>query len=659
MKLLNSIIITVLVSIFSLIGCSDNDIDTGTTTIGNALIYPFANGMPKFTNVTFKVENEAIDLYSVRANNIYTWGELVGDNLTSRIGVAMFDMKGPVNIEITFPSTPSNVIIRPIISGITPTISGNKITFTITEANQYSVEYNNTSINNPANSILVFANQNETFRGSIVRQAGIYKENISVGANQTLYLKPGAVIRGSVTLTGNNSKVIGRGIIDGSIFTNWINDGWRPVLPININGRNNVEITGITIFDSNAWNVEIRNSTNVNISNLKIVSSRSNSDGISIQSSNNINIENCFIRSWDDGIVIKNYDKAMNSHTIIAKNVRMWIDLAQALEIGYETNKGDNGNNPNPKIYNVLFEDINILHALHKAPISVHNGDNAVITDIIFKNITIENYYTGQGDGWNYLIDITNATATELEGTPSWTTVEARGSISGLLIENVNVLGGRNPTINVNERSGFRFLNGSAGGTISATVKNIFYMGIPLEYSTTNTGVTLTWENNINVGGEVVTAQWSSWNTFDDSSEGGTSNINLSETNGVFSISGNITNDATYVGYVGWTFEPNNATLNALRTATSISFKITGDGKTYRLILPTSDITDYCYYSASFSTTFDTETIITVYLGNFTQPNWGVQKAFNKPLIQNVQFQTSDGDLGYFNLTINDLKINK
>jgi polygalacturonase len=392
--------------------------------------------------------------------------------------VAIFDMGGVVNVEVTLSVNPVDVFIRPLRSNITHAVNGKKITFTITEPGQYSVEWNNNA-NNPKNALLIFANKAEDFRAiensskTITYEIGVYELDapIRVGAGETLYLKQGAVIRGAVVMDGNNSKIVGRGIIDGSHLKNWVNINYKATLPIEAYGKNNIEISGITIFDPNAWTVQLNNSSNVTIDNLKIISSRCNSDGISIQSSDNITITNSFFRTWDDGIVIKNYGNR-DSHTITAKNNILWTDLAQSMEIGVETNKGKKAN---PKIYNIKFEDNVVLHALHKAPISIHNGDNAEISNVTFKNITIENYQSGNGDGWNYLIDITNLTGSSMGGAGSWTTVNDRGSIHDVIIENVKILSGKNP--------GARFSSHQGGSIYDVTVKDVYYDTDKLDFS--------------------------------------------------------------------------------------------------------------------------------------------------------------------------------
>ena len=454
---------------FSMAACSNsNDPDT-YDGLGRVVTYPWPNGMAKYEDITMTADGKDIDLHSVRANNTYAW-TLNTEELCDQIPVAMFDMAGTISIEITLPVLASNVIIRPLNSGIIPDVNGNKISFSISQPGHYSVEYNNDP-RRPINTVLIFANPIENFTGTMVIEPGIYTQDYLINSGETLYLKAGAVIRGSVKMN-SNSKIVGRGIIDGSHLPNrilYLNH--QATVPIEVNFANNIEVNGITIFDPNSWNVQFQDTSNVTVNNLKVVSARNNSDGISIQGSNNVTIQNSFLRTWDDGIAIKSYGP-QDPYRISVKNCIFWTDLAQSLEIGYETNRGSK---PNPKIYDVTFEDIVIIHSMHNAPISIHNGDNADIFNITYKNITIENYQS-EGNGWNYLIDITNTTSEEIGGNPVWTTVTSRGNIHDIHIENVRILSGIAPQA--------RFVSSGSGGSVyNVTVKDIFHGSDRLTFS--------------------------------------------------------------------------------------------------------------------------------------------------------------------------------
>ncbi|MHB8130494.1 MAG: hypothetical protein ACYDEX_16005, partial [Mobilitalea sp.] len=115
---------------------------------------------------------------------------------------------------------------------------------------------------------------------------------------------------------------------------------------------------------------------------------------------------------------------------------QLWTDLAQSMEIGYETNKGKKDN---ALISDIAFENITVLNNFHKPVISVHNADDALITDVTFTNILVENAQMGSGDGDEipYLIDFNIAQSS------NWSTTKERGQIRNVLIDGVKVLSGR------------------------------------------------------------------------------------------------------------------------------------------------------------------------------------------------------------------------
>ena len=101
------------------------------------------------------------------------------------------------------------------------------------------------------------------------------------------------------------------------------------------------------------------------------------------------------------------------------------------MEVGYET-YGDT-------MDNITFQNITIVHNFHKAAISIHNCDDADITNVTYKNITLEDGQMlgdDRDDGESdFLIDFT--IAYNMEWTQS---ADERGTINGVNIENVKVL---------------------------------------------------------------------------------------------------------------------------------------------------------------------------------------------------------------------------
>jgi hypothetical protein len=133
-------------------------------------------------------------------------------------------------------------------------------------------------------------------------------------------------------------------------------------------------------------------------------------------------------------MVVKNYVGDTNNITF--KDSQIWSDLAQSMEIGYETNKGKK---ENAVISNITFENITVLNNFHKPVISIHNADDATVTDITYKNITVENLQSGSGDGdkMPYLIDFW------IPLSPEWSRTSERGQIRNVTVDGVNVLDGK------------------------------------------------------------------------------------------------------------------------------------------------------------------------------------------------------------------------
>ena len=159
---------------------------------------------------------------------------------------------------------------------------------------------------------------------------------------------------------------------------------------------------------------------------------------MSIQSSSDVHVTNSFIRTWDDGIVLKNYT-SNNTHDVYCDNIVFWTDLAQSMEIGVETNAGYSGVPAHPAIYNVEFTNIDVIHERHKAAISIHNGDNAEIYNVKWENVNIEDF-TKSGDGWNYWLDFTTCYPTDFGGSSAWAHHwDGTGTIHDIKLNNISV----------------------------------------------------------------------------------------------------------------------------------------------------------------------------------------------------------------------------
>ena len=153
------------------------------------------------------------------------------------------------------------------------------------------------------------------------------------------------------------------------------------------------------------------------------------------------------------------------------------------------------------------------------------------------------------------------------------------------------------------------------------------------------------------ITGEGTAAVFTSWSPFNDAG----SSITHTTPSGRQRIQGTI---AGAEGYASITATPDTATLNQMKTMTSFSFMVIGDGKQYDVMIPTTESNvSYNHYRYTF-TASAAETKITVNVpANLTQADWGGAGvvAFIQNNVQNFQFQLSGTDT--FDLTVWDIRL--
>jgi hypothetical protein len=376
------------------IGCVSR-LSYGEATIIN---YPAPEGIIGSQDARIFVNDEELFVYetAVNHNRIYEqFPEL------SSAPVAYFDFEGTVEIKIQAEDV-SSAVVRPLSLGIKPVVKDGVISFPLSKPAFLTIEVNGL----PKRAIHLFANPLETdipdFNDPNVIYVGPGIHDrfvVRLRDNQTLYLAGGAVLRSHIiSNNGENIRVMGRGIIDGSAFDRWPN----AVVPIDFQMCKDASAEGVIILDPAGWTLNTFGCENVTIENVKIISARPNGDGITTQSCKNLTARNCFVRSWDDSLVVKNYGNGV-SENILFKDIVIWSDLAQSCEIGYET--------LGPRMDGITFEDITVLHNFHKPVMSIHNSDQAHIQNVTFRDITVEDAQMGLGDATNdnFLIDLSIA----------------------------------------------------------------------------------------------------------------------------------------------------------------------------------------------------------------------------------------------------------
>jgi len=218
--------------------------------------------------------------------------------------------------------------------------------------------------------------------------------------NQTLYIEGGARLKGMVRVKDvENVKILGRGMIDGS-DNNSSQNGPNSDAPrrlIYLDHAKNVTIEGITLFNSLSWTIQPYSCKNVTIDNIRILNWNYGSDGIDISASQDVTVKNSFLRTNDDCIVIKAlslnrnnlYPKLlvpnMDVVRILVEGCVVWnMAYGNPFEIGFELICN--------KVSDIIFRDCDVIMQYDRGAVfSIHNSDNAIVENILYDNIRVEN----------------------------------------------------------------------------------------------------------------------------------------------------------------------------------------------------------------------------------------------------------------------------
>lgn len=344
---------------------------------------------------------------------------------------ACFSFEGKVDVKVTFASPVNDFDIRPKSRNIKAEQYRNQIHFSLDKPVNLSVEINK-NIKRP---LFIFANPLETDipdkadKNVIFFEKGKihYPGEVKIGNNQTVYIEGGAIVRGHfMTDKGRNIKITGRGILDNREYKRGEHR------PVEINRCDGVLLEGIVIAESRHWTCASTASKNVTYNNLKIVSSNDWDDGIDIVGSQNVLVNNCFIQSKDDCIAVKagvNYFTDFSSDirvdSVMIQNSVFWNGVwGNALEIGFETRTDT--------MQNITFRNCDIIHVEGpEGTFTIHNGDRALIRNVLYENIRVE-------DARGWLIDFKILFS-------QYSKDKERGRIENVIFKNIQVEGDHLP----------------------------------------------------------------------------------------------------------------------------------------------------------------------------------------------------------------------
>ncbi|MCD8043371.1 MAG: glycosyl hydrolase family 28 protein [Tannerellaceae bacterium] len=311
--------------------------------------------------------------------------------------MVQFDFSGRVEMRVKVNNGMIHQVkIRPQATGITHTIQENVIFFTLDKPGKFSLEVNGDRLHN----LHIFANPLETtipspddpdviwFGPGIHRPKDLPGDVFSIPSNKTVYLAPGAVIRGRFVCNRvENVRFAGRGYIE------------EPMRGFEFTYCKNIEIDGITVINPSHYTVYGGEVDGLTIRNLKSFSCKGWSDGIDLMSCSDVDIEDIFMRNSDDCIAIYThrwnfYGDARNYRV---KNAILWADVAHPVNIGLHGNAEGKGE----VIENLHFSDIDILEhdeddRNYQGCFAFSVSDRNLVRNVTFENIRVESIQEGQ-----------------------------------------------------------------------------------------------------------------------------------------------------------------------------------------------------------------------------------------------------------------------
>ena len=396
---------------------------------------------------TVKVNGKTIDVYKTYIfPGTGVTETTINGRPTAAAGATSFDFTGKAEVEITLNDSDmgdiADTVIRPLSKAVEPSVSGNKISFTLYRPCNLSIEPYGLSkplqlFANPVDKNLPdFSDENVVYYGPGVHYLNPQKlksgTTVYIDGGAVVYTKPQQNTADSGNYYGYDIKSIdplfytegadvtirGRGILSGrNAFkqlqrNNMMRFQWAK----------NAAVDGLVLLECGAWNIFVAaRSDGVYINNVKMIGYFANNDGVDFCDSDNGLIENCYANNADDSFLIKSWGTVSNVRfekctawntvsTSFGAVCELYNDITDTrfadCTVIHSTNpvwmQGSGGvigiwNNFAANIKNMTFENIVIEDAAGgKEPIKVSiNKDSsdpakkAVAEDILFKNISV------------------------------------------------------------------------------------------------------------------------------------------------------------------------------------------------------------------------------------------------------------------------------
>lgn len=349
-------------------------------TSAQLVIYPAPKEETLSTDYIVEVDGKSVPVYLAETQ----WRDKRPYSFT------YFDFSGTVKVKIRTNRPLDKLVVLPIKYGIKPVVGKGEATFTTDKP--FNISFEPTGGDTP---LLLFSNpieKNPPKQGDpnvIYFGPGVHKPTkIDLTAGQTLYIAGGAIVKAAVSSRGDNIRIMGRGILDGTDWKHSAGPASRMVMPVD--GRN-ILIQDIMLRGAWNWTIAPTRCDQVMVDNIRICGSRvGNDDGVDPCNCSNVTIRNCFLRVDDDAIAVKGIARTDQEtkavENILVENCTFWVDYANVFRLGSESRTTG--------FRNFTARNIDVIHSLNPTNPRVQifflqPSDNMSMENILFENIRI------------------------------------------------------------------------------------------------------------------------------------------------------------------------------------------------------------------------------------------------------------------------------
>jgi hypothetical protein len=367
----------------------------------------------------------------------------------------------------------TKVAVRPEAKGIKTTVRDGVVYFTLTRAENLSVEFDDDRLHNlhlfthairkdmpsaqaPAAAAQRVDSATPDFSQPVVYFGpGIHTGEFRLRSNTKVYIDGAALMKKPLIIDGvENVQVFSDGLFDGVQMTE-------------IRNSRHILIDGPIFFNQPSGTMRCVSSQDLEERSIRTIGAGQWSDGLGHFACERVKISDSFIRTSDDCVTLYNHrwDIWGNTRDITVTDTTLWADIAHAVMIGIHGNT-PSAAHPGPEVLErIRFSNIDILEHDEDDPeyegaLGIMAGDDNVVRDVTFENIRVERieegklfnlhiaytakYNTSPGRG------IENITLRNIhfsgKGSPSASLIAGYGpdrKVSNVLIDNVTMGGKR------------------------------------------------------------------------------------------------------------------------------------------------------------------------------------------------------------------------